>query len=80
MILKALYGLPRKVIFCKKSLISNQRPNSAIEFEHTANSKKKTLFIHYHFYMKWINTIRLCSIILFLANTMNTALHLMGPQ
>ncbi len=45
MILKALYGLPRKVIFCKKSLISNQRPNSAIEFQHTANSKKKTLFI-----------------------------------
>jgi len=45
MILKALYGLPKKVIFCKKSLISNQRPNSAIEFEHTANTKKKTLFI-----------------------------------
>ena len=41
MTLKTLYGLPRKVIFCKKSLISNQRPNSAIEFKHTKNSKKK---------------------------------------
>ena len=43
--MKTLYGLPRKVIFCKKSLISNQRPNSAIEFKHTKNSKKKTLNI-----------------------------------
>ena len=45
MTLKTLYGLPKKVIFCKKSLISNQRPNSAIEFKHTTNSKKKTLNI-----------------------------------
>ena len=30
--LKTLYGLPNKVIFCKKSLISNQRPVSAVEF------------------------------------------------
>ena len=43
--LKTLYGLPRKVIFCKKTLISNQRPNSAIEFLHNKNTKKKTLFI-----------------------------------
>ncbi len=40
-----LYGLPRKVIFCKKTLISNQRPASAIEFLHTKKTKKKTLFI-----------------------------------
>jgi N-acetyl sugar amidotransferase len=43
--LKAFYGLPNKVIFCKKTLISNQRPNSAVEFSHNINSKKKTLNI-----------------------------------
>ncbi len=43
--LKTLYGLPRKVIFCKKSLISNQRPSSEIEFLHTKKTKKKTIFI-----------------------------------
>ena len=39
--LKTLFGLPNKVIFCKKSLISNQRPNSAIEFNTSKNQKKK---------------------------------------
>ncbi len=43
--LKTYYGLPRKVIFCKKSLISNQRPSSSVEFKHKANSKKTTLNI-----------------------------------
>lgn len=43
--IKTLYGLPRKVIFCKKTLISNQRPTSSIEFYHNKKSKKKTLFI-----------------------------------
>ena len=43
--LKTLYGLPKKVIFCKKSLISNQRPSSEIEFLHTKKTKKKTIFI-----------------------------------
>ena len=38
---KILYGLPEKVIFCKKSLMSNQRPNSVVEFSHKKNSKKK---------------------------------------
>ena len=42
--LKALYGLPNKVIFCKKSLISNQRPVSTIEFLNKTNSKKQTTF------------------------------------
>lgn len=40
---KPFYGLPKKVIFCKKSLISNQRPNSVIEFTHKKFSKKKTI-------------------------------------
>ena len=41
--LKAFYGLPKRVLFCKKSLISNQRPNSVIEFTHKKSSKKKTI-------------------------------------
>ena len=40
-----LFGLPRKVIFCKKTLVSNQRPNSEIEFKHNIKTKKKTMFI-----------------------------------
>lgn len=43
--IKTFFGLPNKVIFCKKTLISNQRPNSAIELQHNLNSKKKTLNI-----------------------------------
>lgn len=43
--LKTYFGLPSKVIFCKKTLISNQRPNSAIEFEHNIKTQKKTLYI-----------------------------------
>ena len=42
---KTFYGLPSKVIFCKKTLISNQRPSSEIEFKHNIKTKKKTLFI-----------------------------------
>jgi N-acetyl sugar amidotransferase len=41
----ARYGLPEKVIFCKKCVMSNQRPVSSIEFRHTISSKKKTLNI-----------------------------------
>ena len=37
------YSLPSVVKFCTKCVISNQRPNSAIEFEHTAKSKKETI-------------------------------------
>ena len=33
------------MIICKKTLISNQRPSSEIEFKHNINTKKKTLFI-----------------------------------
>ena len=43
--LKTLFGLPNKVVFCKKSLVSNQRPNSAIEFNTSKKQIKKTLFI-----------------------------------
>jgi N-acetyl sugar amidotransferase len=40
----AMYGLPSKVEFCKKCVISNQRPNSAVEYVHTKESKKATIF------------------------------------
>ena len=37
------YGLPDEVRFCKHCVISNQRPNSAIEFKQTAAMKKSTI-------------------------------------
>ena len=27
------YGLPQEVVFCKRCVISNQRPNSAVEYK-----------------------------------------------
>jgi N-acetyl sugar amidotransferase len=41
--LEAFYGLPREVKFCNRCVISNQRPNSAVEFEHTRDSRKQTI-------------------------------------
>lgn len=41
--LEAKYGLPSNVLFCKKCVISNQRPNSAVEFVHKKDSKKSTI-------------------------------------
>jgi len=35
-----LYGLPQDVQYCKRCVISNQRPNSSVEYKHTAKSKK----------------------------------------
>lgn len=37
------YGLPQEVIFCKKCVISNQRPRSAVEFKATKDDKKETI-------------------------------------
>ena len=39
----ALYGLPKEVKFCKRCVISNQRPASAVEFKHDINTKKQTI-------------------------------------
>ena len=39
----AKYGLPKKVLFCKTCVISNQRPNSTVEYQHTKESKKATI-------------------------------------
>ncbi len=37
------YGLPEEVEYCKLCVISNQRPNSAVEYTHTKDTKKKTI-------------------------------------
>lgn len=39
----AKYGLPQDVRFCSSCVISNQRPNSTVEFEHTSASQKATI-------------------------------------
>ncbi|MAF43252.1 MAG: LPS biosynthesis protein PseA [Parcubacteria group bacterium] len=39
------YGLPKKVIFCRRCVMSNQRPASSIEFARKLNTKHKTLHI-----------------------------------
>ncbi len=46
---KAYFGLPSKVIFCKKTLISNQFPSSTPEFKHNIRSKKETVYIDKNF-------------------------------
>jgi len=40
---KTFFGLPEKVKFCTKCVMSNQRPTSAIEFKHNKDSKKITM-------------------------------------
>lgn len=42
------YGLPPEVKFCKKCVMSNQRPASTAEFRHTIKSKKVTLNFDEH--------------------------------
>lgn len=39
------YGLPPEVVFCKRCVMSNQRPASTQEFKHTADSRKVTLHL-----------------------------------
>ena len=40
---EVLYGLPSEIKFCKRCVISNQRPNSSIEFQNTRASMKTTI-------------------------------------
>jgi len=40
---EAKYGLPLEVRFCQRCVISNQRPNSEVEFRHTSDTVKKTI-------------------------------------
>ena len=42
---ETFFGLPQKVQFCKECVMSNQKPNSCYEFQHTAHSLKKTMVI-----------------------------------
>jgi N-acetyl sugar amidotransferase len=41
--LEVKYGLPAEVKFCKRCVMSNQRPVSEVEFKHNINTKKKTM-------------------------------------
>jgi N-acetyl sugar amidotransferase len=41
--LEAFYGLPQEVKFCKKCVISNQRPSSTVEFKSKVNEKKEVI-------------------------------------
>jgi N-acetyl sugar amidotransferase len=41
--LKTKYNLPREIRFCQRCVISNQRPNSVVEYNHTVESGKKTI-------------------------------------
>lgn len=43
--LEAKYGLPREVKFCQRCVLTNQRPNSAVEYQHTAATKKTTTVV-----------------------------------
>lgn len=37
------YGLPEQVIFCRRCVISNQRPSSTVEFKNTGGARKQTI-------------------------------------
>ena len=43
--LDALYGLPQDIHFCRKCVISNQRPNSCEEYKNHRESKKQTIHL-----------------------------------
>jgi len=43
---EAKYGLPVNVKFCRRCVISNQRPNSTIEFAYKKDSKKTSIQMH----------------------------------
>ena len=40
---KPYFGLPEEVVFCKKCVISNQRPSSSVEFRHAKDERKETI-------------------------------------
>ena len=35
----SMYGLPEEVVFCSKCVMSNQRPQSVVEFKNNDNQK-----------------------------------------
>ena len=40
---KPYFGLPEEVVFCGQCVISNQRPNSAVEYKHRKDTPKETI-------------------------------------
>jgi N-acetyl sugar amidotransferase len=42
--LEAKFGLPAEVRFCARCVISNQRPSSTVEYAHTRDSRKETIY------------------------------------
>lgn len=46
--LSAKYGLPSTVAFCSRCVVSNQRPNSAVEYAHRKDSRKTTINFDEH--------------------------------
>lgn len=40
---EAKYGLPKEVKFCRRCVMSNQRPCSSVEFKHTVDQKHRTM-------------------------------------
>ena len=41
--MQTLYGLPEKVIFCKRCVVSNSRPSSVVELKHQIGDSKPTI-------------------------------------
>lgn len=39
----AMFGLPEQVRFCRRCIISNQRPSSTVELTHVVSERKKTI-------------------------------------
>ena len=42
---EVMYGLPKEVQFCNSCVMSNQKPNSCQEFQHTIASVKQSMHI-----------------------------------
>jgi N-acetyl sugar amidotransferase len=40
---EALYGLPQQVLFCRRCVISNQRPSSTVEYKKTLATRQATI-------------------------------------
>ena len=43
--LEAHWGLPIEVTFCKRCVISNQKPNSSVEFKHRVSHTHRAIHI-----------------------------------
>ena len=54
----SLYGLPEEIKFCKKCVISNQRPSSVVEFKNTVDQKKEVPNLIKKESVKRVNTMR----------------------